>query len=84
MEGVGLRYLWCAVAGAGPQAECCEGCEDQAGGGLGGSPGVEAVELGGGGEVAAGFAFDEAVDEQGEADDADECGDAPVGGTVPG
>jgi hypothetical protein len=31
------------------------------------------------GEVTAGFTFDEAVDEQGEADDADEGGDAPVG-----
>jgi len=36
--------------------------EDEAGGGFRGATGVEAVDPGGRGEIAAGFAFDEAED----------------------
>ena len=40
--------------------------------------GAESVEMGVGGEVAADFAFDEAEDEQGQADHGDQGGDPPV------
>src|SRR5664279_5451271 len=47
--------------------------------GFAGAAGVEAVDLGGRGEVAAGLAFDEAEGQQGQAGHADKRCDATVG-----
>lgn len=54
--------------------------EDESAGGDGGSSGVEAIDLGGVllGEGVSDLAFDEAQDEQGQADDGDQGGDPPV------
>jgi hypothetical protein len=72
-----LRWL---VSLGGDEAHVGEGVEDESCGGFDGAVvvGVEADDLGLGGEVGAGLALDEAEDEQGQADDADQGGDAPV------
>jgi hypothetical protein len=82
LQPSGVRdFGWLLVVG-GDEAEVVEGLQDEAAGGSGGTV-VEAVEpdhvgvalLG---EAGADFSFDEAEDEQGEADDGDEGGDPPV------
>ena len=68
-----------AVEG-GDEAELAEGLEDEPAGGFAGPAvvDVEAAYFGVGGEVAADFAFDEAEDQQGQADHGDQSGDPSV------
>ena len=80
LEGCGLGDDRRVVACPGNDLHGGECAEDEPAGGDGGPPGVQAGHLGLAffGEAAPDLAFYQAEDEQGEADDGDQGGDAPV------
>jgi hypothetical protein len=80
LEGRGLGDDGRVLAGAGDDLHGGERAEDELAGGDGGAPGVQARYLGLAllGEAAPDLAFYQAEDEQGQADDGDRGGDAPV------
>src|SRR5208282_5652492 len=67
-----------ACRGRRDQLQAGQGGQDEPSGRAGGLPVVQPVDLGGRGEVAAGLPFDQAEDQQGEADHGDQGGDPPV------
>jgi hypothetical protein len=80
LEGCGLRDDRRVVACSGDDLHGGECAEDEPAGGDGGPPGVQAGHRGLAlfGEAAPDLAFYQAEDEQGQADDGDQGGDAPV------
>src|SRR5438552_9255059 len=79
LDVVGAGNAGWSAPGGGDESDAGQGGEDVAGGGPGGTAfGVEADHGALWGDGEADLAFDEAEDEQGQADDGDESGDAPV------
>src|SRR6266542_1613838 len=78
LQGWGLRNdRRVGAAGRGEPQPGQRG-EDQPAGGLGGAVSPQPIKLLGGGDRLADLTFDQAEDQQGQADDGDQGGDAPV------